>query len=521
MSKSLLNSSSVVAGYVRKSQDDGSEEDVLRKHRERLQELANRYGFKDVKWFEEVGTADTIAGRPVFMNLLPRIENGEFDAVMVIHVDRLTRGSQLEAGLVQNTFEESATLLVTPDKVYNFSNESDALLLEFQSVISRNELRAIKRRMRDGKKKATTDGKVHNGSVPFPYYWDKNLRQAVIDQDNLKIFRMMVNMYLKENKSFQEIAFTLNELNIKSPRGSIWQASAVSSILRNDFCAGYVFFNKFSSTKEIRDGRLHYRRHRAKGTEYFVSKGMHEPVISQEEYESIKKRVRLARAKLNWSQKTRRKNTHRLSGLVRCHHCGLVRNINFQNGKTFVTKCNRRGSPSRTPQCDHTKGVPEDTLYEAVLVHLRQYRDKLFAPIENDKGSEIERYNSLEELIKIQEDVISKSERKIEKYKEMYVDDIIQRDELKEVTKTESTKINKAKEKIDELTKSIDYISIAEQQNRIQVWETEEVEALLDGKESDPSTINDILKTLIQRIEFENHQVVKNEHHLKVKIVYA
>src|SRR5690606_22188173 len=129
--------------------------------------------------------------------------------------------------------------------------------------------------------------------------------------------------------------------NIPTLRGSIWQAGTVSQILKNDFCAGYVFFGRFSSTKEIRDGKLHYRRHRQPNDEYFVEKGNHEAVISIEEFEQIKKRLQLTYEKINWSQKTRRKHSHKLSGLVRCQHCGLARNINFQNGLTFVTKCNR------------------------------------------------------------------------------------------------------------------------------------------------------------------------------------
>ncbi|MFP3398390.1 hypothetical protein SB749_18885, partial [Brevibacterium sp. SIMBA_078] len=98
-------------------------------------------------------------------------------------------------------FKESNTLLITPQKIYNMSNESDEMLSEFELVIARNEYRAIKRRLLNGRKGAVKEGRPHSGSVPYGFKWDKNDKKAKVDEEKIKIYRMMIDWFLNEEMS--------------------------------------------------------------------------------------------------------------------------------------------------------------------------------------------------------------------------------------------------------------------------------------------------------------------------------
>ena len=85
--------------YTRKSTDDMSRQ--LRSIDDQiaeLQELATRSGITPVKTFIEKQTAKK-PGRPVFNDMLDRIERGEADGILAWHPDRLARNA-LDGGMI-------------------------------------------------------------------------------------------------------------------------------------------------------------------------------------------------------------------------------------------------------------------------------------------------------------------------------------------------------------------------------------------------------------------------------------
>ena len=88
-----LSKISKVAIYLRKSRDENSDaEDVLWKHRTRLVEYAQQNGWQYDIYEEKIITGETLSDRPVIQKLLQEIEKYKYDAVLVIHPDRLSRG---------------------------------------------------------------------------------------------------------------------------------------------------------------------------------------------------------------------------------------------------------------------------------------------------------------------------------------------------------------------------------------------------------------------------------------------
>ena len=88
-----------VAIYLRKSRADLDDEskghgDTLARHRKTLLALADRLHVAVGKIYPEVVSGETIASRPQMQALLHDLEAGLWDAVLVVEVPRLTRGSQ-------------------------------------------------------------------------------------------------------------------------------------------------------------------------------------------------------------------------------------------------------------------------------------------------------------------------------------------------------------------------------------------------------------------------------------------
>lgn len=512
MATKRLDKDASIAVYLRKSREDANQEDTLSKHRQQLKEYVSSNGFNNVTWYEEIGSGDSIEGRPVFKSLLPMIEQGKFDAVLVVAQDRLSRGSQIEAGIIQEAFEESGTILLTPSRSYNWEDEGDIMLSEFESVISRNEYRAIKRRLKQGKINAAKEGRLHSGNPPFPYYWDKNTKTAEVDEEQAKIYRLMVEWYVKDGLSGVEVAEKLNEMQIPTPRKrgnwGKWRSEVVTRILLNDFHLGFVCYGRYKLNK---NGNV---ERNPDPDSAIVVRGNHTPLKTEEEHAAIMKHIASLRTHNRQDRKTR-KDSFRLSGLVRCPYCGKCQSVYKQKGKKeHLAKCYKK-SQTRTAACDTTKGIYEEEVFQAVLRYMREYKEELFSPSEiNEQQTE----SSLQSLIEIQEKIVEKSERRIEKVKEMFKNDLIEIQELKNDISTEEAAIKKAENQISELKKSSSYLDKAEEEKRRQQWSSADVERLLSGDEMQPSEINAILRRLIESISFTIEQTEAGTLDLNVTV---
>ena len=113
--------------YLRKSRSDAEAEargegETLARHEATLLELAKRkkLDITDIK--REVVSGETIAARPVMQQLLVEVEQGVWDGVLVMEVERLARGDTIDQGIVAQTFKFSNCEIITPMKDYKPGN---------------------------------------------------------------------------------------------------------------------------------------------------------------------------------------------------------------------------------------------------------------------------------------------------------------------------------------------------------------------------------------------------------------
>ena len=158
--------------YLRKSRADAEAEshgegETLARHEAQLLELARRKNLSIGAIYRELVSGETIAARPEMQKLLTAVNEGAFEGVLVMEIERLARGDTMDQGLVAQTFKYSGTKIITPTKTYDPANEFDEEYFEFSLFMSRREYKTIRRRMQAGRLASVKEGN-YIGSLPPP-----------------------------------------------------------------------------------------------------------------------------------------------------------------------------------------------------------------------------------------------------------------------------------------------------------------------------------------------------------------
>lgn len=322
--------------YLRKSRKDRDIElqtgnfDTLQRHRSTLMDLAKQRGYLIANVFEEVVSGDTIAERPEMQKLLAAVETGNYAGVLVMEVPRLARGNTRDQGTVAETFQYSNTKIITPEKIYDPSDEADEEYFEFGLFMSRREYKAINRRLQRGRMASLNEGKYIAGTPPYGYRKVKLPHQKgytlEIIPDVADVVREIFQLYTigepkpsgaTEPVGSYGIANLLNARGIPSPGGIKWTATAVRDILKNPTYAGYIRWSYRPDKKQMVNGSIVVSRPVNK--DMTMRKGVHEPIISEETWTA----ARAAMSSRSHAPVPGRKEiTNPLAGLLYCSVCG-------------------------------------------------------------------------------------------------------------------------------------------------------------------------------------------------------
>ena len=88
------------AAYLRKSRmEEGmATDEVLSKHQKTLHDYAASHGIHILEEYPEVVSGESLYARPQMLRLLQDVEDGKYDAVLCMDLDRLSRGRMKEIG---------------------------------------------------------------------------------------------------------------------------------------------------------------------------------------------------------------------------------------------------------------------------------------------------------------------------------------------------------------------------------------------------------------------------------------
>lgn len=368
--------------YIRKSRKDIEEErkaleagehyDTLERHRRTLLATARKEGHNIVRIYEEIVSGESVSERPEMIAMLRSVEKGEVDAVLVVDLDRLGRGDMYDQGIIDRAFRYSETKIITPVDTYDPEDESWELVFGIKSLVARQELKAITRRMQGGRKDSAAEGKSISKKPPYGYKRGEDLR-LLPDEETAWVVQKMFTM-MRDGHGRQAIAGELDKLGIAppNPKRDSWSPSSITAIIKNEVYIGTITWGQFKSVK--RNGK--YQRKRQPREKWTIRENAHDPLVSRELFDAAN-RAHTGRWRPSTVESKRLSNP--LAGVLKCAVCGYT-----------MLLFPRKDRPNASLRCSSPKcrGVQKGAALPLVESRLIEMLTELAQDIEDQVGND-------------------------------------------------------------------------------------------------------------------------------------
>ena len=502
-----------VLDYLRKSQSDDpalTVEEVLSKHEEILDNLSMQYFGRLVpeeNKFREVVSGETVKDRPEIQKVLRLIESPKYKALKIVEPQRLTRGDLEEIGRLMKLLKHTNTLVITQVRVYDLRDEYDWDAFERELKRGSEYLDYYKKIQKRGRELSVAQGN-YIGSLP-PYGYEKTTvldgkrkcPTLKIKDDEADVVRMIFDMYVNQDMGANNIAYRLDELGIKAPKGDKWSPLSMKDMLSNVHYIGKVKWNHRKTVTRVEDGEFIKSVQQNKVGEYLVYDGKHEAIISEELFNAAQeKRGRNHRAKPN----TKIRNP--LAGLLYCK-CGRAMTL-----RTYKTKNGLERSAPRL-LCDgqrycKTSSCLYDEMLKRVSEILKQCISDFEMRIKNDDGDSAKLHANLIKRLEAKREELDKKE--IAQW-EAQADPDPSKRMPEHVFKILNEKLLKEKEEVrqalckayESMPDPIDY--------QEKLYRFRDALEALDNPEVSAAKKNRLLKACIDRIEYHREKAVRKK----------
>lgn len=403
-----------VAIYLRKSRQDMEAEargegETLAKHKKSLMRTAKSMSLNIIKIREEVVSGESLFHRPQMNELLKEVSAGEYDAVLVMDVDRLGRGNMQEQGLILETFRESNTKIITPRKTYDLNDEFDEEYSEFEAFMARKELKIINRRLQGGRVRSVEEGNYIGTRAPYGWEIEKEgkSRYLVPHPTQHKIMIMMYELYAHEDPDERmgsaKISNRLNELGFRTYTGKPWTGVLVLNIIKNPVNVGYVSWGK-NKTKKTPTGRTVKLQPEGSYTKVI---GKHRKYVTPEFEALYNRAMELLGERYHVPYQLENGMSNPLSGLIKCGKCGYAIVL-----RPYTNQASHLMCPNRDCDC---KSVQATYVYDAVLGGLQQWLENY--RIQWDKYKPSKKTSNALELKEMQLKAFQKEAEELEQQK--------------------------------------------------------------------------------------------------------
>ncbi len=308
------------AVYLRKSRmEEGlATDEVLSKHQKTLRDFAAARGIRIVREYPEVVSGESLYARPQMLRLLQDVEEGCYDAVLCMDLDRLSRGRMKDQGIILDAFRDSNTLIITPEKIYNLSDEIDEEYAELKTFLSRREYKIITKRLRRGLQMSIQEG-CYVANAPYGY------RKTVVDrrptleicEPEAQFVRMMFQLYA-QGYGCTWVARHVNALGARPHRSESFSRNSVAKILRSPTYIGKIVWNQ---RKHVRQGTQGSPRHVTvyqPRDQWIITDGLHPAIVDRALFDQVQA-IMDGRYRPPRNDGTVRSP---LAGVVRCANCG-------------------------------------------------------------------------------------------------------------------------------------------------------------------------------------------------------
>lgn len=184
--------------YIRKSREDKDRQaHRLTVQRQQLPAHALAQGWT-VEIYDD-GFASAARGKTADLSQRARLQAdisaGKIDIILCLELSRLSRDDSLQDYVAWlHLCGQYRVKLATPTRILDPAQNSDWMLLLMEGGFSSVEMRTLTARMLEGREQARSVGKFLGGAIPWPYLHSRELKQPIIDPEQLPRFRHALEM---------------------------------------------------------------------------------------------------------------------------------------------------------------------------------------------------------------------------------------------------------------------------------------------------------------------------------------
>jgi DNA invertase Pin-like site-specific DNA recombinase len=332
----MKNTEIVYFGYCRKSSESEDRQVAsIEDQKRELREYAVREGIEMLEIFEESQSAYKI-GRPMFGEMMNRIQNGEAQSILVWHVNRLARNPVDGGLLIYSMDENSLREIRTPEKTFRKTSD-DLFMLGLNFGMAKKDSddkgSAVKRGFK---------GKLNRGWRPGPApigyrnIGDVGDKTIIADPERFDLVRKMWDLFLTGTVSVSKILdIATNEWGLRTTQkkrlgGRPLTMSHMYAIFNKPFYYGYFDWrNPETGEKEL-------------------YKGEHPAMITEDEFN----RGQILLGKKGKAQPKTREFA--FTGLMHCGECGSM--ITAEEVHQIIcSECKNKFSSRHTTTCPKCK----------------------------------------------------------------------------------------------------------------------------------------------------------------------
>ena len=464
--------------YIRKSREDENEskEETLARHERMLFDYCRRYDLHICGIYKEVVSGESIAARPEAQKLLDEVATGKYNGVVVVDLERLSRGNQIDQAEILEIFKKSKTKIYTLNKTYDFSSDDDLDedFFEFGLFMSRREYKIINRRLQRGRKQAQKEGYFIGSITPLGFTKEKDGKGFVLQPDgNSDTVRLLFDMFVNQGKPLSELRDFLINSGLRPARATEWTSRRVRQILENQ---NYI-------------GNL-----KVKGE--WIN-GRHSAIIPEDIFNAAQ--IRLQSDSPRAVKKTTLKNP--LATICRCSVCGhpLQLSANEMKGKTPI-KCRTTNCPTVSTYIE----ILEPVIISAIQDELQGFKIEL----QNAPDTYADRKKAIDQEKRLYLSEIKNKREMLVKACELLEQGVYTPDMFKARQTALQGEIDVLQERLNNLENTSELDEVKRLENLVPIMEN----CLDQYWDLNAAGKNEILKTFVDKILYSK-TIRNNSHH--------
>jgi len=380
--------------------------------------------------------------------MLDDAEYGMFEMVVVKDISRFSRNTVDFLTSVRRLKALGIEVLFLSNNMSVLGNSE--FILTIFSALAQEESANLSKRVKFGKKVNAKKGRVPQRI--FGYDRIDNFTLA-INEIEAEIVREIYHLYLEHGLGCRTISIELNRLGRKTKYACEWNPRGVRRVLTNSIYCGVYVNNKYEIADFIEGKQV-----KLDPSQHFIHDRPDWAIIDKDTFEKTQQLLSERRSyyENEYVHRTGRySKKHIFSTLIKCEHCGRSytrKTYTYVNTRVYW-RCVTNDQYT-SEKCPNRTNIDEGELLGEIKAYL--------SSIIEDRGlfvkSVLDEFQvrkpkstntSKAELEKEKERLMTKKE----KFQDMYANDVITMDELKQKIQTIRTKLNEIENRLLELMK--------------------------------------------------------------------